>query len=35
MGALYNKFHRETERNLRESLQLAESMPLRTVAGGN
>ena len=26
MGALYSKFHGETERNLRESLQLAESM---------
>lgn len=26
MGALYNKFYGETERNLRESLQLAESM---------
>lgn len=26
MGALYNKYHGETERNLRESLQLAEQM---------
>ena len=26
MGALYNKFYGETERNLRDSLQLAESM---------
>lgn len=26
MGALYNKFHGETERNLRESLALAETM---------
>ncbi|NIT64776.1 MAG: AAA family ATPase, partial [Gammaproteobacteria bacterium] len=24
MGALYNKYHGETERNLRESLQMAE-----------
>ena len=26
VGALYNKFHGETERNLREALKLADAM---------